>query len=279
MKRLMRYLAGMMLAGGMAGMGIAGDIDSPGSPSAGSGMYTFKQIYDYLSAGTVSPIAESFQEPIAGPGSTMYTTKQIYEAVATPFPQCDASAADVKTGKKFFCTQSGSWGVQTGTNSGGTLLKTGQTASYQTGDDGTYQKGAAFNYAWDSGTDTVKDNVTGLIWASSGVGAGGNFGTPLYWSSAIVWAEGLTFAGYSDWRLPNATELYSLMDLGIADAPYINRTFFQSLNFYATSTTSPLDATKGFNVVFNLADGAPLSTFSKTTVGHQQSVRVVRGGE
>jgi len=115
MNRLMMVVLGLMCAVGMAGVAMAGNIDSPGDPSAGSGMYTLEQIYQYLSAGTPATISESFQEPTTGPGSTMYTTKQIYEAVATLFPQCDATAADVKEGVVFFCTNPGSWGVQTGT--------------------------------------------------------------------------------------------------------------------------------------------------------------------
>jgi hypothetical protein len=34
------------------------------------------------------------------------------------------------------------------------------------------------------------------------------------WQEALAWAEGLTYAGQSDWRLPNAKELQSLVDYG-----------------------------------------------------------------
>jgi len=119
MKKLIMMVLGLMVAVGMAGMAIAGNIDSPGAPSAGSGMYTLQQVYDYLNAGTVPTIPGSFQEPSAGPGSTMKTTVQIVAAVATPFAQVNGpAAADVKKDVKFFSTASGSWGVQTGTAEG-----------------------------------------------------------------------------------------------------------------------------------------------------------------
>jgi len=105
----------VVVASSLCGMAIAGSLDSSGAPSAGSGMYTLQQVYDYLYAGTVPTIPGSFQEPSASPGSTMKTTKQIVEAIATPFAGCSAGPEDVREGETFFSTQQGSWGVQTGT--------------------------------------------------------------------------------------------------------------------------------------------------------------------
>ncbi|MCX6356133.1 MAG: hypothetical protein NTZ78_14710 [Candidatus Aureabacteria bacterium] len=115
MRRLTVVIISVMFAVGMAGIAIAGSLDSPGLPSAGSGMYTLMDIYNYLNSGTVAPTPCPFRPPDSGPGSTMKNLKEIYEAIATPFPQCDATAANVESGKKFFSMQSGSWGVQTGT--------------------------------------------------------------------------------------------------------------------------------------------------------------------
>ena len=92
----------------------AGDIDSPGLPSAGSGMPSLLDIYDYLNSGTLWTDPVSFQEPTAGPGSTMKTTKHIYDDSRTKFDQCDATASDVATDKKFFSTQQENCGVTTG---------------------------------------------------------------------------------------------------------------------------------------------------------------------
>lgn len=271
MKRLMMVVLSMVFAVGVA---VAGNIDSPGAPSAGSGMYTLQNLYDYLMSGTALTVAGSFQEPTAGPGSTMKNTKEIGDGIKGQFDQCDVAAADVALGKKFFCTQSGSWGVKTGTLSTG-LLKTGQTVSYKTGDDGSYQKGQAFSYSWDVNTDTVKDNNTGLVWASSGAAGGCKSGDYIAWSSAIDWAEALVFAGYSDWRLPNVTEAQSILVREAGQAsPRVNSTFFPSTvaGSYWSSTTKPAATTQAFAPSTNstTADGG-----GKDGVNY---VRAVRGG-
>ena len=90
-------------------------MDSPGEPSAGSGMHTLQQIYDYLNSGIKTTPVPIFQEPGAGPGATMKTLEEIYEDIQAKFDQCPATAADMKSGVRFFCTQPGSWGIQTGT--------------------------------------------------------------------------------------------------------------------------------------------------------------------
>jgi hypothetical protein len=269
-------LAGLICAVGMAGSAMAGSLDSPGPSSEGSGMPTLKQVYEYLTVGSPVTIAGSFEGPTAGPGSTMYTTKQIYEAVATPFPQCDATVSDVKAGKKFFSTQSGSWGVQTGTMSTvAGLLKTGQTTSYYTGDDGYYQKGTAFSYT-DNGDGTVTDNVTSLMWAKDGNAAGCRSGAPVYWSSAIEWAEGLVFAGYSDWRLPNRGELLSLNQI-TSSSPYINKTFFPntSSTAYWSSTTQIGSTGRAYACPYT---NSSLVVDTWPYGGYMGAVRAVRGG-
>ena len=273
MKKLMTMVLGLMCAVGMAGMAMAGNIDSPGPPSAGSGMYSLKQLYDYLNAGTTATIPGSFQEPSAGPASTMYNTKQIYEAVATPFPQCNAAVADVKSGVKFFSTVAGSWGVKTGTLVPGsqycTVLKTGQTATYYTGDDGFYKKGKAFSLST-GGDSTVIDNVTGLQWQ-----AGTEPGAKA-WSDAIDWAEGLVQDSKSDWRLPNITELQTLLVRNANQTkPYINKTVFPNARegYYWASTTGPWSTPRGMLAAFDL--GGAFDS-SKNTI---YNVRAVRGGE
>ncbi|MCX6354008.1 MAG: hypothetical protein NTZ78_03770, partial [Candidatus Aureabacteria bacterium] len=77
--------------------------------------YSLSQIYDYLNSGIKTTPVPSFQEPGTGPGPTMRTLEEIYEDIQAKFDQCAATAADMKSGVTFFCTKSGSWGVQTGT--------------------------------------------------------------------------------------------------------------------------------------------------------------------
>ncbi len=67
----------------------------------------------------------------------------------------------------------------------------------------------------DNGDGTISDRATGLMWTEDdsgafGVGLGGS--GKLNWEQALDWAEDLTHAGYSDWRLPNVKELHSIVD-------------------------------------------------------------------
>jgi hypothetical protein len=90
-------------------------MESHGDPSEGSGLPTFQQIYDYLNSGAAATVPGSFQLPDAGPGPTMKTLGDIYDNIKAKFDQCEATASDVRAGRSFFSTQSGNWGVQTGT--------------------------------------------------------------------------------------------------------------------------------------------------------------------
>jgi hypothetical protein len=91
------------------------------------------------------------------------------------------------------------------------LARTGQTTSYRTGDDATYQKGVAWPNPrfTDNGNETVTDNLTGLMWTKNA-----NLFGRLVWNTAIDNCESYSLAGYTDWRLPNLHELCSLIDRG-----------------------------------------------------------------
>ncbi|MCX6354221.1 MAG: fibrinogen-like YCDxxxxGGGW domain-containing protein [Candidatus Aureabacteria bacterium] len=116
MKKMITVALSFIFMVGISGLAIAGSLDSPGAPSAGSGMYTLQNLYDYLTSGAALTVQSSFQEPTSGPGSTMKTTKQIGDDVKAVFDLCaTTTAANVESGKPFFCTQPGSWGIQTGT--------------------------------------------------------------------------------------------------------------------------------------------------------------------
>lgn len=101
------------------------------------------------------------------------------------------------------------------------LAKTGQTISYQTGDDGDYEKGVVSPSPrfTDNGDGTVCDSLTGLMWAKD---ANLDNGT-MTWNDAIDYANNLSLGNggcgscgtsYTDWRLPNVKELHSLIDFG-----------------------------------------------------------------
>ncbi|MEI8202305.1 MAG: DUF1566 domain-containing protein [Bacteroidota bacterium] len=58
----------------------------------------------------------------------------------------------------------------------------------------------------DNGNGTITDNATGLMWMQN------DNGSAILWEDALAYAENFSFAGYSDWRLPDAKELQSLID-------------------------------------------------------------------
>jgi len=101
-----------------------------------------------------------------------------------------------------------------------------QTLVYQAGDDGDHQAGwqmgTRFIQRTIAGDDILLDRSTGLIWPKDMTGAGGNGGVNLNWAAAITWANGLNFAGWTDWRLPNVRELHTLTDFSKGGGPGLN---------------------------------------------------------
>jgi len=66
-----------------------------------------------------------------------------------------------------------------------------------------------------NGDGTITDRATGLTWTKLDSGhlkAGEHKDGTLNWEQALRWTEDLEFAGHSDWRLPNAKELQSIVD-------------------------------------------------------------------
>lgn len=62
------------------------------------------------------------------------------------------------------------------------------------------------NHFTDNGDGTVSDHATGLMWQKA------DDGTARNWQEALAYAEKLDLNGYTDWRLPNAKELQSIVD-------------------------------------------------------------------
>jgi len=58
----------------------------------------------------------------------------------------------------------------------------------------------------DNGDGTITDEASGLMWMRDDNGEG------ILWENALSYAEGYEYAGYSDWRLPDAKELQSIID-------------------------------------------------------------------
>lgn len=97
----------------------------------------------------------------------------------------------------------------------------------------------------DNGDETISDKATGLMWQKSDSGSG------IDWDSAISYCEDLSLASHSDWRLPNAKELHSILDYtrspdttasAAIDAIFnataiINEAGVSDFGFYWSSTT------------------------------------------
>ena len=91
------------------------------------------------------------------------------------------------------------------------------------------------NHYTDNGDGTITDNITQLIWQKM------LNTTALTWEQALTYAEGLTLAGASDWRLPNIKELQSLNDES-ATNPSVNTTYFSAIgmkNYWSSTTLLP----------------------------------------
>lgn len=58
----------------------------------------------------------------------------------------------------------------------------------------------------DNNDGTISDLATGLMWMKD------NSDTSMIWKDALAYGENSTFAGNSDWRLPSAKELQSIVD-------------------------------------------------------------------
>ncbi|MHA7944008.1 Lcl C-terminal domain-containing protein [Formosa sp. 3Alg 14/1] len=78
----------------------------------------------------------------------------------------------------------------------------------------------------DNGDGTVSDYATGLMWQKADDGIGRD------WEASLAYSEHLELAGYSDWRLPNAKELQSIVDYSrspqTTNSPAINPIFSTS---------------------------------------------------
>lgn len=123
------------------------------------------------------------------------------------------------------------------------LPKTGQTTSYLPGDDGDYKKGdPASPWFVDNGDGTITDRATQLMWVKDGTGAGCNNGAKVNWIDTLTFCNGLEFAGYSDWRLPNQKELQSIVDFS-RETPALDPLFINSAEDYYWSSTTQVDNT------------------------------------
>jgi hypothetical protein len=132
----------------------------------------------------------------------------------------------------------------------------------------------------DNGDGTVTDTRTGLMWKQCVEGrsrANCDTGSSITytWAEALVHAEAVTFAGYSDWRLPNIKELRSLVE-ECRTLPAINDTLFpnERNSFVWSGSPDAYDSSGAWFVYF--ADGGAYYGYSRIK---RAVVRLVRGGQ
>lgn len=78
----------------------------------------------------------------------------------------------------------------------------------------------------DHGDGTISDYATGLMWQKADAGKG------MDWKESLAYSESLELADHTDWRLPNAKELQSIVDYSrspqTTNSPAINPIFSTS---------------------------------------------------
>jgi Protein of unknown function (DUF1566) len=97
-----------------------------------------------------------------------------------------------------------------------------------------YAPTAAIPHFIDHVNNTITDQLTGLVWQKVPLT------DTLTWEQSLQYAENLSLAGKSDWRLPNIKELQSLNDENLVN-PSINTLFFSTIGLkkYWSSTSLP----------------------------------------
>jgi hypothetical protein len=205
----------------------------------------------------------------------------------------DLVAANIASGIDLF----GIVGTHTGGGGAG-LHQSGQSNCYDssgtpiacagTGQDGDVQAGTARSFT-DNGDGTITDNVTGLTWEKMSNDGSIHDKDDTYtlddaYGTKIAALNSGSFAGHSDWRLPNIAELESLknyagtsntayaeFDAGCAPACTVLDCSCTEANRHWSSTSVEAAPSLGWNVDFG--DGRTVAA----SKGSAYPVRAVRG--
>jgi len=181
------------------------------------------------------------------------------------------------------------------------LPATGQTTCWDssgnvipcasTGHDGDLRKGAPLAYV-DNGNGTITDVNTGLMWEKqSNDGSVHAVGNTYTWDQAfsghVATLNTMSFAGHTDWRVPNYKELVSILNLQNVSPPAVSPAFNNcssgctvltcsctSPYYYWSSTSWAFGPTYAWFVDF-FHSGGGVDANGK---GNGYAVRGVRGG-
>ncbi|MCF7837660.1 MAG: DUF1566 domain-containing protein [Candidatus Marinimicrobia bacterium] len=189
-------------------------------------------------------------DPTDPPGSTMRTLQDIYDKLE----EIDGKVQN-------------------------SVAQTGQTTSYQAGDDGDHEQGVAWpNPRYTDHGDTVTDNLTGLMWTKNSNLPGGTRN----WSGALEYCNNMNSGagtyGYTDWRLPNVCELQSLIDYGRFNPALPSGHPFTNVGTDLSHWSSTTDADNTSHAWYvRMYDGSVRDAGSKTSAYYY--VWPVRGGK
>jgi len=131
-------------------------------------------------------------------------------------------------------------------------------------------QGISTDYIVDNGDGTVTDTSTGLMWRQA-TAAG-----TMTWEEALSYCEDLSFAEYTDWRLPNRKELSSIVDFRTS-YPAINADWFPdtaSSKYWSSTTYSYANANINAWLI-NFSEGNNYYIYKSSS----NYVRAVRGGQ
>ncbi len=189
------------------------------------------------------------------------------------------------------------------TSTGCPLPATGQTTCWNssgnviscagTGQDGELRRGAPLAYA-DNGNGTVTDLNTGLVWEKvSDDGTVHDKDNTYTWANAftghVATLNATSFAGHTDWRLPNVRELQSIVNYQ-SSSPMVSSAFKTNCGpgcpatgcsctasgNYWSSTSSVSSPSRAWFVSFRYGNVDAFSSSGSKSVA--AFVRAVRGG-
>ena len=126
---------------------------------------------------------------------------------------------------------------------------------------------------------TITDSITGLIWKRCSEGLNGALcesgaAASFTWQEALKAGSSSSFAGKSDWRLPNIKELASIVERQCT-MPAINEIVFPATPTMSFWSSTPYDANPAFawNIYF------PYGISDGNNKEYKFFVRLVRGGK
>jgi hypothetical protein len=112
----------------------------------------------------------------------------------------------------------------------------------------------------DNGDGTVTDQNTNLVWQQQ------DDGTVRDWSSSVTYCSDLSLGGQTDWRLPTAFELQTIVDYG-KENPAIDTTYFP--NHVSNQPHTPADHFWSATEQINSPTVAWMVRFQSGHVGHR----------